>query len=261
MKNSWVKKTKSSLCRLGRWRFARSGSSPSPVNTTSLPVRCGVWSSAGESKTRRRRNKRKHLISCLVSSLLLREENVSTSATRDVSSLLRQREERHLSSFLLHQVFNLSLSVDNGRYIQDTVSIWHHSWGQRLQKQLFLLLSSIQADEKSMLSLYCGGLAPTKWSTFWFFALTENKRGKLLLLFTLLIQCEHKVKGEEGLKLTHYLTASPGFELLAAGMCLLTPLVSFLWNQNQMFPNVKTLNTVSVKRRSSSWGHAGVLSR
>lgn len=88
----------------------------------------GAWSSAREGKTRRRRNKRKHLISCLVESRLLGEESLSTQKRlwvkhESVSALLHQREERHLSFFFFHQVFSSSLSMYNSRYIRDIVSI------------------------------------------------------------------------------------------------------------------------------------------
>lgn len=109
---------------------------------------------------------------------------------------------------------------------------------------------------------YCRGLALTKWSRFWFFPFTENKRGMNFLFFCIFFyssweayQCEHMVKGEEGLKLQPNLMAAPGFELVVAEIVVPPPLHPLLF-----FPNVKTLNKVTAKR-SSGCGHAGVLSR
>lgn len=117
----------------------------------------------------------------------------------------------------MHRVFNLSLSVDNTRYIRDMVSIWHYWWGQCLQKQLFFSPIAHPGRWKVDGITYCRGWALTKWSRFWFFAFSENKSRTLFLLFLsswVASQCEHMVKGKEGLKLTHNLMAAPGFELV-----------------------------------------------
>lgn len=66
---------------------------------------------------------------------------VASETWHDLGSPAPKRRKALIIFFLLHQVFILSVSVDNTRYIRDIVSIWQYWWGQCLQKQLFFLSS------------------------------------------------------------------------------------------------------------------------